>query len=299
MSDTKKCPHCGKQIHSNAQYCMFCMTSLQPKQDITPSVRSGKKWITTAILLLTVVTILVLMLVSNCTAQPPKGQAPAGDAAEDTQLPFESSEPDEPISTEEIPTVENTESLTGSEPEIEINTDPRPNTDDDSTPNSNTDTNTDADNGSNIDTPVQQICNHYYIAANCLKPMTCTYCGDTVGTVDTSAHTWKPVTAVVHHEEVGHYEDVEVSYQKTVYLCFFCGYNQDGYDSLEALRSHMTVHSNKVDYNYVIGCPDLLADTREVWASRIEQQWVVDEEAYDETVTTGYICTICNKQKGS
>lgn len=275
MSDVKKCPHCGKQLHIQAQYCMFCMTSLQPKQDITPSVRKRKKWITTAILLLTVVIVLILILLSNCTAQPPREEVPVGDTTEDTQLPFQSSEPDELIPSEEIPTVEQTKDQTQSDPVMETNT--------------NTET--------KPDTPTVSICNHSYVAASCVAPMTCSNCGDTVGTVDTSAHIWKPVTAVVHHDEVGHYEIVEVYYEKTVYLCFFCGYNQDGYDSLDELREHISVHSNSTNYDAIVSRPDMLADTRQVWATKYEEQWVVDEEAYDETVIAGYVCAVCNAQK--
>ncbi len=284
MSDVKKCPHCGKQLHIQAQYCMFCMTSLQPKQDITPSVHKRKKWITTAILLLTVVIVLILILLSNCTVQPPKQKVPAVETTEDIQLPSESSEPDELISAEEISAEEEpAQTQTQEHPETETNAkiETEPETESSTEPNNLT----------------LQTCDHYYIAANCVKPMTCTHCGDTVGTVDTSAHTWKPITSVIHHEEVGHYENVEVNYKKTVYLCFFCGYNQDGYDSLDALREHISVHSNASNYDAIASRPDMLADTREVWATKYEEQWIVDQKAYDETVTVGYVCTLCNAQK--
>ena len=138
---------------------------------------------------------------------------------------------------------------------------------------------------------------HDYTAATCIAPMTCETCGDTAGTVNPSAHTYQPIYSQAHYDEVGHYENVEVSYKKTVYLCFFCGYNQKGYDSLDDLREHISVHSNSYNYDAIVSRPDLLADTREVWATRYEQQWVVDEEAHDEMVVTGYTCTLCDSRK--
>jgi len=138
---------------------------------------------------------------------------------------------------------------------------------------------------------------HNYTAATCVAPMTCTTCGSTAGTANTSAHAYQPVYSNVHYDEVGHYENVEVSYKKTVYLCFFCGYNQEGYDSLDDLREHISVHSNSHNYDVIVSRPDMLADTREVWATKYELQWVVDEKAHDELVLTGYTCTLCNSKK--
>ena len=68
MNDIKKCPHCGKKLHSNALYCMFCMTSLEPKKDITPHVRKHRKWILICMLPLATILLIVVFL-TNCTPQ--------------------------------------------------------------------------------------------------------------------------------------------------------------------------------------------------------------------------------------
>jgi len=316
MSDVKTCPHCGRQLHGNAQYCMYCMTVLQPKQDITPKVVLWKKWgivggIVAACLLLALVVFAAFRDDGYSSGQMGKGPDKNDVKIENTVTkPSEESENGEskPAGETQIGVADpaTDPSVTEHEEGKETVTDgsipsqmPDPETEDPTNP---TDPVTEPEIPETsapviVTSPTQPLCSHYYLAATCITPMTCTYCGDTVGTADLQAHIWKPVTSVVHHDEVGHYEEVEKSYQKTVYLCFFCGYNRDGYDSLEELREHMTVHSDAANYEWIINHPDLLADTREVWTTRTEIVWVVDEKAYDETVITGYTCTVCNTQK--
>ncbi len=285
MSDVKKCPHCGKLIHNSAQYCMFCMTSLVAKQDITPSTNDHSKKATIALLLLALVVLLPIpFLISNCVSQPPGPEEPA---LENHQAIPEAPELD-------IRHTEEQQTDTQQSPISETPGPARPIENEPSFVNTETHT---KDEPSTTPAQTQPTCNHYYIAASCIDPMTCKTCGDTVGTADSSAHTWQPVYSVVHHDEVGHYENKAIPYQKTVYLCFFCGYNQTGYDSLDDLREHISVHSGASNYDRIVSYPDMLADTREVWATKYEQQWVVDEEAHDETVLTGYTCTLCGSKK--
>lgn len=309
MSDVKKCPHCGKEIHSTALYCMFCMTSLTPKKDITPPpVPRRKKWTVTAIVVLTVAILLVMVLIGKCAVDLIGKFINNRDEAANTPGTENTEQTDDTSSTEENtqePQVseEETESQTSEDPTKE-DMEPDDPTKEDAQPQTpenpskeELETGGPEPEPSTDPTPAKPVCSHYYITASCIAPMTCQKCGDTVGTADASAHIWKPITSVIHHDEVGHYEEVEKYYKKTEYLCFFCGYNQKGYDSLDALRQHISVHSGATNYDAIVSAPDLHADTREVWATRTEQQYVVDKEAYDETVTTGYICTVCNKQK--
>ncbi len=276
MMDTKKCPHCGKQLHKDAQYCMYCMTSLCPKKDITPkAVSHWKLAFFCAALLIIVIVLLLCVLLRSCGM---KQSAPDGQATETTTALTPEEEKKNPIP----------ESTSGAE-----QTDGEEKTGD---PSEN-----DPTRGpfQPTETNASLQCNHIYTAANCLTPVTCTLCGKTVGTPDSKAHTWEAVTSVVHHEEQWHTETVEVPYKKTVYLCFFCGYNQKGYDTLDLLREHVVVHSNAQNYETIIARPDLLADTREEWAVRTEEKRVVDKKAYDETVITGYICKVCNMHKSA
>lgn len=292
MSDVKKCPHCGKQLHSNALYCMFCMTSLQPKKNITPNIHKRKKRAAIGVILLVPGILLVLVLLfSKCSAQTSRQDKPAledvlsaGNAAET----YGAGSVEQQLSDADENGTETTMELLSQEE----------NADSPEKQTERTEIETESDIAQ-IESPVQpeQSCQHQYMAANCITPMTCSICGNSVGTVNASAHTWDPVTKVIHHDEVGHYENEEVQYQKTVYLCFFCGYDQDGYDSLDALREHISVHSSAHNYDVIVSRPDMLADTRQVWATKYEQHWVVDQEAYDETVIVGYTCLLCKCQK--
>ena len=316
MNDVIKCPSCGRELHEKAQYCMYCMTTLYPKEDITPEISAKGRGGRIGVVILTVVLLLGFMVCAFLGIQQLSG---SGDSAQkngagDTEKTLLGTEVESTNDTQETTQqtsiadetncpVESIQSVVSEDEQGNIQ---QPvNTDQSDSATSIPQTVPASKPGNNISTeplkPTEsthvQSCNHDYTAATCIAPMSCTICGDTVGTVNTSAHIWKPITAVIHHEEVGHYEIVEEYYKKTIYLCFFDGYNQEGFETLEELRNHMPVHSNKIDYNYVISVPDMLANTREVWATRPVEQWVVDQEAYDETIVTGYICTVCNAKK--
>ena len=204
MSDVKKCPHCGGKLHGSAMYCMYCMTSLEKKRDITPAVPKRKKWIA-AVVLLAVVMILVVigLLVQfsmwlaklDITYEKPQeedsGETAAGmqteyttedlaETQESTQPTQHTEEPTEPsVSTEP------TEFTAPTDPEEPEQTSPT------------------------VPVSTEPVCSHFYQAATCIAPMTCEKCGDTQGQTDDTAHIWKPVTAVIHHEEKGHYYPVK------------------------------------------------------------------------------------------
>ena len=307
---------------------MYCMTVLYPKDDITPEDPPKRSWVVIGTVVLTVILLLGFMVcayfgikqlssIDNPTPQhelsntekPLHGtqDIASEDTREDTQQTGSMEETEPPVeSKQEILSEDGQENIQQPVNTVKpVNPTTQPQTTPTKTPANNTttdptkkpETNTTTEPTKQTQNTQPQSCNHYYTAATCIAPMSCTICGDTVGTVNTSAHIWKPITAVVHHEEVGHYEIVEEYYKKTIYLCFFDGYNQEGFESLEELRNHMPVHSNKIDYNYVMSVPDMLANTREIWATRPVEQWVVDQKAYDETIVTGYICTVCNAKK--
>ena len=123
-------------------------------------------------------------------------------------------------------------------------------------------------------------------------------------------HTWSPVTTTVHHDATGHYEDVIVGtrtvvdkeawdepvYEWTAYAvkCLGCG-------SLFNSGKEWTEHSKKsfqtdspcgsytVLYrNEQVNTINHEAETHE--ENITEKRWVEDAAAYDETVTTGYVC---------
>ena len=131
-----------------------------------------------------------------------------------------------------------------------------------------------------------------------------------------SAHThdWVEQTKTVHHDETGHYEDVqsgtrtvvdEEAWDEPVYetkaVCNACGYEAD---STSEINDHLDTH-----YDPELGYSDASYSTKRVQVDTIhhsaktheepvyEQEWVVDSEAWDEEVVTGYRCRTCGAEK--
>lgn len=126
---------------------------------------------------------------------------------------------------------------------------------------------------------------HNYANATCTEPKTCTICGATSGSA--LGHDWEEIKSTVHHDQEGHYESVKVQDGYTWYRCPVC-YNE--LISLESYYSHFdSNHSNA----------PMLRDsyTKGTVYDQYEDRWVIDKEAYDETVVTGYKCSRCGATK--
>ena len=161
--------------------------------------------------------------------------------------------------------------------------------------------------------------------------------GSTEGSVPAQSedhrHEWSEKTETVHHDEQGHWEDVQVGTQTVVdseaydeviyndtpvYLCD-CGKTFDDYYSFDyhqnnvvdldgdwgvfAANVNPSYHPRNTDVNfkfyyeagtYVMGSKHHEAVTHE--EPVYESRYVVDKAAYDETVTTTY-CTACGAVK--
>ncbi|MBQ8052375.1 MAG: hypothetical protein IJ198_01015 [Lachnospiraceae bacterium] len=123
-------------------------------------------------------------------------------------------------------------------------------------------------------------------------------------------HTWVEQTKTVRHDETGHYEEVEVgtrtvideeAYEEPVYqakcICSACGCETDSAEEMnDHLDSHYDPDLGYIDAGYSV--QQVVIDT--VYHPEVsheepvyEQQWVVDSEAYEETVVTGYKCSTC------
>jgi len=132
---------------------------------------------------------------------------------------------------------------------------------------------------------------HSFTEADCSSPATCTGCGMTTGE---PAHVWYDVTEVVHHDEVGHYEDVEVTVYIDKYRCPLCSYAQPLHDSLEAYYAHFdSTHSE----DSLAGAMRERYEILQRYDYVYEEQWIVDVEAYDEVVVVGRKCSLCNTEE--
>lgn len=152
-------------------------------------------------------------------------------------------------------------------------------------------------------TPTPEPHTHQYEEAVTRKPscstegervLTCS-CGDskTEAIPATGQHNWVENTTVIHHEALGHVESVIVgeTAKRTEYECSYCGFRSD---TAAGIADHQAVQfedgiahagARTIAYDYP-GEPIY------------ENQWVVDQEAYDEVVGTGtYTCSECGATK--
>lgn len=110
-------------------------------------------------------------------------------------------------------------------------------------------------------------------------------------------HNWEKVTAVVHHDAVTHTEqvlvrDAWVEYTPTRWICQGC---EQLFDTPDALTKHQQYYLDQDIYTHA-GSATISGDRIE-HPAEYETRTVVDKEAYDETVVTGYKCTICGATK--
>lgn len=118
--------------------------------------------------------------------------------------------------------------------------------------------------------------------------------GTTANNPCAGGHTWVAVTKTVHHDEVGHYETVE--HQRTVakYKCPVC-YKK--FASLDLYYAHFdSEHAPSYSGDPIRALRNQYTTSNEI-ETYTTNEWVVDTAAYDETVVTGYKCSICGKTK--
>lgn len=107
------------------------------------------------------------------------------------------------------------------------------------------------------------------------KTFTCS-CGDSyTESIPASGHQWETRTETIHHESQGHMESTPVEKNS-----FECGGCHSMFDSLDGLESHL-MNSGCMDSNWLV-----------VTETTYDNTWVVDSEAWDETVTVS-TCSVC------
>lgn len=114
------------------------------------------------------------------------------------------------------------------------------------------------------------------------------------------SHNWNPITEVVYHDEVGHWEDIVISEAWTeeipVYdtvardICNGCGLditdNVIGHIESQVLAGKYECGGHHTEWKQV------QVGTNTVNQPAVtEKKWIVDKSAWNETVTKGYNCS--------
>lgn len=109
-------------------------------------------------------------------------------------------------------------------------------------------------------------------------------------------HDWVAQTETVHHDAVTHTETVTVTDQEawdeTVYTCSGCGAT---FTSESEANAHLATHATESSSSTAAITSSTVHHDA---VTHTEEKVVVDQEAWDETVTTGYTCSICGATKG-
>lgn len=71
----KLCPNCKAQLDDHARFCLYCMTSLEEKEQIPPPVLPKRRWPWVLLLCLPVLAVLLLIL-RNGMGTPPETPLP-------------------------------------------------------------------------------------------------------------------------------------------------------------------------------------------------------------------------------
>ena len=284
----KTCPHCGKELPNEMQFCPYCMHKLIAERSVggMPTKRRPWPWIVGG----TVALILLCALLAwgyGCVAdRRPSASEPIDDAAEllvdgdgvskaptggTTDKSASTTTAPATGTTATAPATGTTASEGASSSAKESNEKTTASTADKSKGKSTT------TSGDNVQTPV---------GSSSVGRSTTTTAAPCA-----SGHTWEEITQAVEHDEVGHYEEVVTGYNTvTVYQCAVC---YDRFDSLERYYTHFDDHLATSDA--------LVAIFRDRYTTSQEQQpiygnqWVVDEKAYTEWRVIGRKCRVCGK----
>lgn len=125
--------------------------------------------------------------------------------------------------------------------------------------------------------------------SNGVKTYTCS-CGDSyTESISGGEHNWTPIYGTVEHPSMGEMRQVQVGTSGEVVVCNYCGAEFGDDDSFVSHKGSYVGSDNnhaRASYTYRSGQPIY------------ENQWVVtQEEAWSETVVTGYQCSICGATK--
>lgn len=113
-------------------------------------------------------------------------------------------------------------------------------------------------------------------------------------------HSWTPITDLLHHDEVGHWENVVItptwSEEIPVYedqardICNTCNADLTGSDIVSHVKAHMMAGEDKGGHRTEWVQVQVGSNTVNHPAVT-DKKWIVDKAAWSETVTNGHSCS--------
>ena len=270
------CPSCGKELPLESRFCPYCMEQIN--EPVAVSVPESKRKLNKeAKIIIAVIIVLSLVLGVAIAVFLSQNNKTSNSGTVDNEDTTETTDSVEPSGEESVS--ENDEIIVDFNDDIYI-------TDDEQT--------TDKETKAEINETEPSTDNNV-TKEDVTKP---TQKEETTTEADPCAygHKWIELTKVIYHEEEGHYGMVEKQRPVTMYKCPVC-YKK--YASLDEYYSHFD-SSHRPSYS-----GDPVGAFRNQYTTITEyeyyevEEWIVDREAYEETVVTGYKCSICGKEKSN
>ncbi len=283
----KPCPHCGKELPQEMQFCPYCMEKLITETVIgdTPVRRRRRWWLWLVVLLLLLLFLwgLWLFWLWRHPANPPKGPVVSlgGNVTATTDSTIRSTAQTTAASgtTTATQTTTTTASKTATTNQTTTTTASK----------TTTTTQTKTTTTSGIATTRKTTVAAKSTTAHTTLQTSTTSHAPSATDPCAVTHTWDLITQTVHHDEVGHYETKMVEKRVTLYRCALC-YKEFGV--LEDYYTHFDTQHDGDSLEIVFRDRyETFAEYREVE----EQQWVVDTPAHDKTITVGRRCRVCGK----
>lgn len=263
----KKCSHCGKELPEELQFCPYCMErTTEPVKATVPADKKklNRKSIIIIIVAIALVLLLAVGIVLLSGDKNNKNDQKAGtqstNSTQSTSADDSTAENGTSVSeeTSKNVSIKDISSIISNKKDENVSS----TSNNSSTTDKNTTTTTTTSNKNN--------------------------------SVSECNHNWVAITEIVHHDEVGHYEDVQNKESVTKYKCPVC------YEKFASLDDYYTHFDNTHTPSYD-GDPIKALRNQYTTESGYEyyetKEWVVDKEAYDEIVITGYKCSICEERK--
>lgn len=271
----KPCPHCGKELPQEMQFCPYCMEKLITETVIgdTPVRRRRRWWLWLIIALLLLLLLLcgLWLMWKWRHPPPPKKEDAASVGASVTTTAAASAA--STASTRQ--TASDATATTTKHPPLTYATGGTSTTHATTTSAASGVTST-GTRGSSAATSTTPRGSSVTPTASTASP-----CG--------AGHSWEDITEMVHVEEKGHYETKTVEKRLTLFRCALC-YKE--FDVLEDYYDHFGSQHDGDSLEVVFRDR---YETFEEYREVEEQTWVVDTPAHDKTVTVGRRCRVCGK----